>query len=141
MAKEIINTLRLEIQAGKANPAPPIGPVLGQNGIQIQAFCMEFNNKTSSLGDDVIPIIVQVFKDRTYKIIYKQPTVAGMLKKKLKIQKGSGTPNKQKVGTIKKEELREIAERKLPDLNTKNLDSAINIVQGVAKSMGIEVIN
>jgi len=102
---------------------------------------MEFNNKTSSLGDDVIPIIVQVFKDRTYKIIYKQPTVAGMLKKKLKIQKGSGTPNKQKVGTIKKEELREIAERKLPDLNTKNLDSAINIVQGVAKSMGIEVIN
>ena len=141
MAKEIINTIRLEIQAGKANPAPPIGPVLGQNGIQIQAFCMEFNNKTSSMGDDVIPIIVQVFKDRTYKIIYKQPTVAGMLKKKLKIQKGSGTPNKQKVGKIKKEELREIAERKLPDLNTKNLDSAINIVQGVAKSMGIEVIN
>jgi len=139
MAKVVVNTIRLEIKAGKANPAPPIGPILGQNGIQIQAFCTEFNAKTSSMGDDIIPIVVQVFKDRTYKITYKQPTVAGMLKKMMKLEKGSATPNKLKIGKVKKADLIEIAEKKMPDLNTKKKESAIKIVEGVAKSLGIEI--
>ena len=139
MAKEVVNVIKLEIQSGKANPAPPIGPILGQNGIPIQQFCQEFNAKTSDMGDDVIPITVQVFKDRTYKITYKQPTVAGMIKKKLKIQKGSATPNKVKVAKVKRRDLVEIAEKKLPDLNTKNKQSALKIVEGVAKSLGVEV--
>ncbi len=139
MAKEVINVISLEIQAGKANPAPPIGPILGQAGIPIQPFCQEFNAKTASMGEDVIPIRVQVFKDRTYKITYKQPTVAGMIKKKLKIQKGSATPNKIKMGKVKRNDLKEIAERKMPDFNTKNKASALKIVEGVAKSLGVEV--
>ncbi len=139
MAKEVVNTLKLELPAGKANPAPPIGPILGQNGINIQGFCQEFNAKTSAMGDDVIPVIVQVFKDRTYKIIYKQPTVAGMIKKKFRVQKGSATPNKVKVGKVKRRDLVEIAEKKMPDLNTKKPASALKIVEGVAKSLGLEV--
>jgi large subunit ribosomal protein L11 len=139
MAKEIVNKLKLELPAGKANPAPPIGPILGQNGINIQGFCQEFNAKTSGMGEEIIPVIVHVFKDRTYKIIYKQPTVAGMIKKKLRIQKGSATPNKTKIAKVKKKDLMEIAEKKMPDLNTKNKASALNIVAGVAKSLGVEV--
>ncbi len=141
MAKEVINVIKLQIQAGKANPAPPIGPILGQNGIPIQAFCQEFNAKTASMGDDQIPIIVTVYKDRTYKMILKQPTVAGMLKKKVKLQKGSATPNKTKIAKIRRGELKEIAEKKMVDLNTKKLSSAIKIVEGTAKSLGIDVID
>ncbi len=140
MAKEITSTFKVQIMAGKANPAPPLGPVLGQNGINIQEFCTQFNAKTAGMGEEEIPVIVTVFKDRTFKLEYKQPTVAGMLKKKFKLEKGSGTPNKDKIKTVKKSELLEIAERKLPDLNTKNVKSAVNIVAGVAKSLGIEVI-
>lgn len=139
MAKEVVSVIKLEIQAGKANPAPPIGAILGQNGVPIQEFCTQFNNKTNNMGDDMIPVIVTVFKDRTFKMQFKQPTVVGMIKKKLRLQKGSGTPNKDKIGKIKKSELKEIAEKKLPDLNTKKLDSAINTVAGVARSLGIEV--
>lgn len=139
MAKEVTNIIKLEIQAGKANPAPPIGPILGQSGIPIQPFCQEFNAKTASMGDDYIPIIVHVYKDRTYKIFYKQPTVAGMVKKAVNIQKGSGTPNKNKVGKLTKKQVEEIAERKMPDLNTKNKASAMKIVEGVAKSLGVEI--
>jgi len=141
MAKEIVSVIKLEIPAGKANPAPPIGPILGQNGIPIGPFVQEFNAKTASMGNDVIPIIVTVFKDRTYKIAYKQPTVAGMIKAKLKIAKGSATPNKAKIAKIKKTDLKEIAERKMPDLNTKKASSALNIVAGVAKSLGVDVID
>ncbi len=140
MAKEIINVLKLQIPAGKANPAPPIGPVLGQNGIPIQQFCQEFNAKTSAMGEDEIPVIVTVFKDRTYKMVLKQPTVAGMIKKKIKLAKGSGTPNKDKVGKIKISDLEEIAKKKMPDLNTVNPESALKIVEGTAKSLGVEVI-
>jgi large subunit ribosomal protein L11 len=139
MAKEITNTFKVQIMAGKANPAPPLGPVLGQNGINIQEFCSQFNAKTAGEGPVEIPVIVTVFKDRTFKMEYKQPTVAGMLKAKYKLDKGSGTPNKDKVKTVKKSELREIAEKKLPDFNTKNVESALNTVVGVAKSLGIEV--
>jgi large subunit ribosomal protein L11 len=141
MAKEITNVLKMEIQAGKANPAPPIGPILGQNGINIQQFCQEFNAKTASMGNDSIPIVVTVYKDRSFKMELKQPTIAGMLKKKIGAQKGSATPNKVKLGKLKRSDLREIAERKLPDLNTKNIESAINTVAGVAKSLGIDIID
>lgn len=139
-AKEISSIFKMEIPAGKANPAPPIGPILGQNGINIQEFCNEFNNKTKDMMGDVLPLVVTVYKDRSFKMQIKQPTVSGLIKKKFNIQKGSGTPNKDKIKKVKREDLREIAERKLPDLNTKNIESAINIVAGVAKSMGIDVI-
>lgn len=141
MAKEIINVVNLVIPAGKANPAPPVGPILGQNGVPIQEFVKEFNDKTASMGDFDIPVIITVFKDRTFKLRFKQPTVVGMIKKQLKIQKGSATPNKDKVGKVKKSDLMQIAERKIPDFNTKNPKSALEIVAGVAKSMGIEVID
>lgn len=139
MAKEIVSKFKLVIGAGKANPAPPIGPILGQNGVNIQQFCTEFNDKTRDLGNVEVPVITTVFKDRTFKMIIKQPTVASMLKAKYSVAKGSATPNKLKVKTIKKADLREIAEKKLADLNTKNIESAINIVAGTAKSMGMTV--
>lgn len=141
MAKEVVNVIKLQIKAGKANPAPPIGPILGQAGIPIQPFCQEFNAKTAQMGDDEIPIIVTVYKDRTYKMVLKQPTVAGMLKKKVKMQKGSATPNKAKIAKVKRAELKEIAEKKMVDLNTKKLSSAIKIVEGTAKSLGIDVVD
>ncbi|MEO6729368.1 MAG: 50S ribosomal protein L11 [Candidatus Dojkabacteria bacterium] len=141
MAKEITNIIKLEIQAGKANPAPPIGPILGQAGLPIPVVCKEFNDKTSGMGEDKIPVIITIFKDRTYKMVLKQPTVAGMVMKKMKVQKGSGTPNKDKIGKVKKADLKEIAEKKMVDFNTKKLASAINIVAGVAKSLGVEVID
>ncbi|MEP7103531.1 MAG: 50S ribosomal protein L11 [Candidatus Dojkabacteria bacterium] len=141
MAKEITNIVKLEIQAGKATPAPPIGPILGQAGLPIPQVCQEFNAKTAGMGDVVVPFSITVYKDRSYKMTLKQPTVASMVKAKIKIQKGSGTPNKDKVGKIRKGDLKEIAEKKLPDFNTKKLPSAINIVAGVAKSLGVEVID
>ena len=141
MAKEITNIVNLVLPAGKANPAPPVGPILGQAGVPIQEFVKEFNDKTASMGDFEIPVVITVFKDRTFKLRFKEPTVFGMLKKQLKVQKGSATPNKDKIGKVKKSELMEIAMRKMPDLNTKNPKSALEIVAGVAKSMGIEVID
>lgn len=138
--KEVTNSFKMEIPAGKANPAPPIGPILGQNGINIAEFCNEFNNKTKDMMGDVLPIVVSVFKDRSFKMQIKQPTVASLIKKKFNIQKGSAMPNKDKIKKVKREDLREIAERKLPDMNTGNIESAISIVAGVAKSMGIDVI-
>ncbi len=140
MAKEIINVIKLVVPAGKANPAPPLGPVLGQNGINIQEFCTTFNEKTSQMGNVDVPVLATVFKDRTFKLTIKQPTIASMIKAKFGIKKGSATPNKEKIKKVNKKDLVEIAEKKLPDLNTKSIDAAINIVAGVAKSMGIEVI-
>lgn len=139
MAKEIIGNLKLVIPAGKATPAPPLGPILGQNGIPIQEFCNEFNGKTQQLGNAEVPVVVTIFKDRSFSMRIKEPTIVSMLKSKFNITKGSGTPNKEKIKTINKADLREIAEKKLPDLNTNDVDSAVNIVAGVAKSMGIEV--
>ncbi len=139
MAKEITNKIKLVIPAGKANPAPPVGPILGQNGIPINEFVQEFNGKTAEMGNVEVPVEVTVFKDRSFKLKIFQPTVASMLKNKLKFQKGSGTPNKDKVGKVKKSDLVDIAEKKLPDLNTKDIKSATNVVAGVAKSLGIEV--
>ena len=118
-----------------------MGPILGQEGLTMPQVCKEFNDKTSGMGEDKIPVIITIFKDRTYKMVLKQPTVAGMVMKKMKVQKGSGTPNKDKIGKVKKADLKEIAERKMVDFNTKKLVSAINIVAGVAKSLGVEVID
>jgi len=140
MAKEITNKFKLVIAAGKANPAPPIGPILGQNGINIQQFCTEFNGKTAQLGNFDIPVLITVFKDRSFKMEIKQPTIASMIKDKVKVQKGSATPNKDKIGKIKKSDLEDIAQKKMVDLNTKKLNSAINTVAGVAKSLGVDVI-
>ncbi len=140
VVKEVASKLKLVIPAGKANPAPPIGPILGQNGIDIQSFCNEFNDKTKDMMGDELPVEVIVYKDRSFKMMIKQPTVTSMLKKKYGVNKGSGTPNTVKIKTVRKNDLREIAERKLPDFNTKNIDSALNIVAGVAKSMGMEVV-
>ena len=138
-SKKQTKSIKLEITAGKATPAPPLGPVLGQNGIPIQPFCLEFNEKTKDMGSDIIPVVVHVFEDRTFRMELKQPTIVGMLKTKFGIQKGSALPNKQKIKVVEREDLREIAERKMPDLNTKDVESAINIVVGVAKSLGITV--
>lgn len=140
MAKEIANKFKMVIPAGKATPAPPYGPILGQNGINIQEFCTQFNAKTNGMGNVDIPVMVSVFKDRTFKMEVKQPTTSSLIKSKINIDKGSGTPNKNKVGKIKIQDLKEIAERKMEDLNTKSIDSAVKIIEGVAKSMGVEII-
>jgi large subunit ribosomal protein L11 len=137
--KEIKNVLKLEIAAGQANPAPPLGPTLGQNGIPIQPFCQDFNEKTREMMGERLPVVVTVYKDNTYSLLIKQPTVAGMLKKAAKVEKGAATPNKQKVGKVTNQQVEEIAKRKMPDLNTNNLDSAKKIVAGTAKALGIEV--
>lgn len=139
--KKVANKLSLVLPAGKANPAPPVGPILGQNGIDIQAFCTEFNDKTKDQMGDELPVMITVFEDRSFKMVIKQPTVTSMLKKKLSINKGSAQPNNDKVAKVRKSDLKDIAEKKMPDFNTGNIDSAINIVAGVAKSMGIEVID
>lgn len=141
MAKEIVSSFKLLIPAGKANPAPPLGPMLGQNGIDIQGFCSEFNDKTRDMGNDVLPVVVTVFEDRSFRMVIKQPTVTGMLLKKIGKQKGSANPSKEKIAKLKREDLREIAEKKLPDFNTKNVESAMSIVAGTARSLGIDIID
>lgn len=140
MAKELAKVLKLEIPAGQATPAPPLGPILGQNGINIGEFTKEFNDKTKESMGDVLPVVVEVFKDRTYKMRILKPTMTSMIKKKFNIKLGSATPNKEKIKQIKREDLRDIAERKLPDLNTKDIEAAISIAAGTAASLGIEVI-
>lgn len=141
MAKELVRKLKILIEGGKASPAPPLGAILGQNGIPIQEFCKEFNDKTTDKIGQELPVIVEVFKDRTYKMKILQPTVVGLIKKQTKIEKGSGTPNSKKVAKITKSQIREIAEIKLSDLNTKKIESAMKIVEGTARSLGIEVID
>ena len=137
--KEIKTVLTLQIQAGRATPAPPLGPVLGQNGVPIPDFCSQFNELTRDKGDDILPVKLTVFNDNTFKILVKQPTVAGMLKKAAGIAKGSANPKKDKVGKVKRSQINEIAERKLPDLNTRNVAAAARIVEGSARSLGLEI--
>lgn len=139
MAKEIKAKIKLQCPAGKANPAPPVGPALGQHGLNIMEFCNAFNEQTRELGDTVIPVEITVYEDRTYSFILKNPPAAILLKKALKLEKGSGSAKKEKVGKISKDELRKLAEQKLPDLNAKNVEAAMNILAGTAKNMGIEV--
>src|SRR3989344_3511714 len=139
MAKKIKTMIKLQIQAGKANPAPPVGPALGQHGVNIQDFCAKFNEKTRPLGDDLIPVEITVFEDRTYTFKLKTPPAPNLLKKAAGIAKGSGSPLKTKVGTVTRAQVREIAEKKMEDLNTENIDSAMKMIEGTALNMGITI--
>jgi large subunit ribosomal protein L11 len=139
MAKKIMGQVKLQIPAGKANPAPPVGPALGQRGVNIMEFCKAFNAATQNMGDMVIPVIITVYEDRSFTFITKTPPVTNLIKKELNIDKCSSNPNRDKVGKLTKEQLKKIAEIKLPDLNTKDIEQAMKIVAGSARSMGVEV--
>jgi len=139
MAKNIIAVVKLHIPAGQATPAPPVGPALAQHGVNISEFCQKFNDITKEQSGFKIPVEITVYEDRTYNFKVKQPTVAELLKKTLGLEKGSGTPNKKKVAKITKTQLKEVAQKKMPDLNTTNIEQAMKIVEGTAKNMGIEV--
>ena len=135
MSQKVTGFIKLQIEAGKANPAPPVGPALGQHGVNIMQFCKEFNEKTSKDAGLVIPVVITVYQDRSFSFITKTPPAAVLLKKACKIQSGSGVPNKTKVATISKE----IAEQKMPDLNAASIESAMSMIAGTARSMGIVV--
>ena len=139
MPKKIKTILKLQIKAGAANPAPPIGPALGQQGLNIQEFCTKFNDATKDKGGDIIPVEITVFEDRTYNFKLKTPPAAELLKKAAKIEKGSGKPNVDKVGSVTKAQIREIAEKKMPDLNAHDVEAAMKIIEGTARQMGITV--
>ncbi|MFZ7134703.1 MAG: 50S ribosomal protein L11 [Eubacteriales bacterium] len=139
MAKKVIGMIKLQIPAGKATPAPPVGPALGQHGVNIMGFCKEFNAKTADQAGMIIPVVITVYQDRTFSFITKTPPAAVLLKKALGIESGSGVPNKQKVATISLDKVREIAELKMPDLNAASVESAMKMIAGTARSMGIVV--
>lgn len=141
MAKEIKTTLKLQIPAGKANPAPPVGPTLGQHGVNIGEFVSRFNAGTSSMGNDVIPVIITVYADRSFDLEFRTPPASDLLRKAAGVDKGAGNPLTGKVGKINKAKLREIAERKMEDVNANDVEAAMKIVAGTARSMGIEVID
>lgn len=140
MSKPIKTILKLQILAGQANPAPPIGPALGQHGVNIQEFCKQFNDATKEMGGDIIPAEITIYEDRSFTFKLKTPPASALLKKAASIEKGSGEPNQKKVGKVTKTDIRKIAERKLPDLNTDDLDQAVKIIEGTARNMGIEII-
>lgn len=139
--KKVIGQIKLQVPAGKANPSPPIGPALGQHGVNIMEFCKAFNSKTQAQAADgmLIPVVITVFADRSFAFITKTPPVARLLLKEAKLEKGSGEPNKLKVGKVSLDQIRKIAELKMPDLNTTSVESAMNTVAGTARSMGLEV--
>ncbi|MBM3206221.1 MAG: 50S ribosomal protein L11 [Candidatus Staskawiczbacteria bacterium] len=139
MAKEIKAVVKIQIQAGKANPAPPVGPALAQHGLNIAEFCKQFNDATKEMMGYVIPAEVTIYKDRSYVFKLKGPLAADLIKEAAGVEKGSGTPNKKMVGKITKAQLKEIAEKKIPDLNTTDVEQAMKIIAGTAKNMGIEV--
>jgi large subunit ribosomal protein L11 len=137
--KEMIAQVKLQVQAGKANPAPPIGPALGPHGVNIMEFCKAFNAQTQAIGDTIIPVVLTIYSDRSFTFILKTPPAAELLKKAAGIIKGSGTPSKEMVGKVTMAQVREIARTKLPDLNAFELENAVKIVKGTARSMGIEI--
>ena len=139
MAKEIIGQIKLQIEAGKANPSPPLGPALGQHGVNIMEFCKQFNAKTKKDGDTIVPVIITVYKDRTFSFITKTPPTSVLLKKITKISSGSQKPQKDKVGQVSLDQVKEIAKIKQPDLNGLDIEGAISQVIGTAKSMGLQV--
>ncbi|MCL4406079.1 MAG: 50S ribosomal protein L11 [Patescibacteria group bacterium] len=139
MAKPIKTILKLQIKAGAANPAPPVGPALGQHGINIQDFCKQFNDATKDMGSDIIPAEITVYEDRSFTFKLKTPPASDLLRKAAGIEKGSAVPNKNKVGTVSKEDLRKIAEKKMVDLNANDVEAAEKIIAGTARSMGIEI--
>ena len=139
MAKKVITQIKLQIPAGKANPSPPVGPALGQHGVNIMEFCKAFNAKTQNQEGLIIPVVITVYADRSFTCITKTPPASVLLKKAAGLVKGSGEPNKNKVGKVTPAQVREIAQTKLPDLNANDLDAAIRIIEGTARSMGIEI--
>lgn len=139
MAKKITGYIKLQIPAGKANPSPPIGPALGQHGVNIMEFCKAFNAKTQAEEGTIIPVVITVFADRSFSFITKTPPAPILIKKALGIESGSAVPNKTKVGKLTKDQVREIAEKKMPDLNAANLEAAMRTIEGTARSMGVEI--
>jgi large subunit ribosomal protein L11 len=138
-AKEVVAQVKLQIPAGGATPAPPIGPALGQHGVNIMEFCKAFNDATKSQAGMIIPVVITIYKDRSFTFVLKTPPASVLLKKKAGLAKGSGEPNRVKVGKVTKKDIEEIAKLKMPDLNTESLEAAIKIIEGTARSMGIEV--
>ena len=139
MAKKVTGYIKLQIPAGKATPAPPVGPALGQHGVNIMEFTKQFNAKTADKGDLIIPVVITVYSDRSFSFITKTPPAAVLLKKAANLQKASGVPNRQKVGSVTKDQIKEIAELKMPDLNAASLEAAMSMIAGTARSMGITV--
>ncbi|MFH0840643.1 MAG: 50S ribosomal protein L11 [bacterium] len=139
MAKKILSKIKLQIRGGQANPAPPVGPALGQHGLNISEFCQKFNDATRDKMGDIIPVEITVYADRTYTFITKTPPAAELIKKYARIKKGSGSPLLNKVGTISKQHIKEIAEIKMQDLNANDIESAMRIIEGTARQMGVDV--
>ena len=139
MAKKVVKVVKLQIPAGKANPAPPVGPALGQAGVNIPGFCSQFNEKTKDKMGYVLPVVISVYEDRSFTFVVKTPPASDLLKKAAGVDKGSGNPKKTKVATISRQKAREIAEMKMPDLNANDIEAATNIIAGTAKNMGIVV--
>ena len=141
MAKKISGYVKLQIPAGKATPAPPVGPALGQHGVNIMGFCKEFNEKTAKQAGYIIPVVITVYADRSFSFIMKTPPAPVLIKKAINIESGSGEPNKKKVGKITKAQIREIAETKQPDLNAASVEAAMKMIAGTARSMGVDVVD
>jgi len=141
MAQKVVGLIKLQIAAGKATPAPPVGPALGQHGVNIMAFTKEFNERTKNDIGLIIPVVITVYADRSFTFITKTPPAAVLIKKAIGLESGSGVPNKTKVGKITKDQIRKIAETKMPDLNAASIDSAMSMIAGTARSMGVEVVD
>lgn len=139
MAKKVTGMIKLQLQAGKATPAPPVGPALGQHGVNIMGFCKEFNAKTANQAGYIIPVVITVYQDRSFSFILKTPPAAVLIKKEIGIESGSGVPNRTKVGKLTQDQLRKIAETKMPDLNAANVESAMRMIAGTARSMGVTI--
>jgi len=141
MAKKVVALVKLQVPAGQANPSPPVGPALGQHGVNIMEFCKTFNAKTQGQEGLIIPVVITIYADRTFSFITKTPPAAVLLKRAAGVAKGSGEPNKTKVGEVSRSQVQEIAETKMPDLNATTLDAAMRIVEGTARSMGLKVVD
>jgi large subunit ribosomal protein L11 len=139
MAKKLKTVVKLQIPGGRANPAPPIGPALGQAGVNIQQFCTQFNDRTKDMMGSIVPVVISVFDDKSFTFITKTPPASDLLRQAAGIQKGSGTPNTTVVGTVTREQVRQIAEKKMPDLNANDIEAAMKIIEGSARQMGIKV--
>ena len=141
MAKKVLTTIKLQIPAGAANPAPPVGPALGQHGVNIMEFCKAFNAQTQGSSSSIVPVEISVYEDRSFTFVTKTPPAAVLLREAIGLDKGSGEPNRHKVGRVTRDQVRAIAETKLPDLNANDVDAAMKIIEGTARSMGVEVVD
>ena len=139
--KEVVNTIKLQIEAGKASPAPPVGPALGSSGVNIMQFVKEFNDRTAQQAGFIIPVVISVYKDKSFTFVTKVPPVAVLIKKAIGLKSGSGKPNTEKVAKITRAQVREIAEKKMPDLNAASIEAAMKMVEGTARSMGVVVVD